>query len=166
MLFQVELAVFSPYNLPLMEANLESFHPLRGFAAVALAWFVAQATKVIRDYLKNRRLNVKSFMDTGGMPSSHTASVAALATVVGLYYGFDSIPFLIVLLFTVITMFDAAGVRRSVGRQAQILNRMICDLEHHQEITNERVKELLGHTPTQVFAGALLGVVIALIVCI
>ena len=141
------------------------FHPVRGFIAVTLAWFIAQAIKVFRDYLRNRKLNIKSFLDTGGMPSSHSASVASLSAVVALYYGVLSVPFLITIVFTLITMFDAAGVRRSVGRQGQLLNRMIDDLGQNQQITYDRVKELLGHTPIQVFAGAFLGIVVALIIC-
>jgi len=141
------------------------FHPLYGFMAITLAWFIAQAIKVFRDYLRHRKLNIKSFLDTGGMPSSHSASVAALSTVVALYYGILSIPFLITVVFTLVTMFDAAGVRRSVGRQGQLLNQMIDDLGRNQQITYDRVKELLGHTPIQVFAGAFLGIVVALIIC-
>jgi acid phosphatase family membrane protein YuiD len=141
------------------------FHPIWAYSAVLLSWFIAQATKVIRDYLRNKRLNIKSFLDTGGMPSSHSASVASLTTAVGLYYGFASVPFLMTIVFTLITLFDAAGVRRSVGRQAQLLNQMIDDMGRHQEITYDRVKELLGHTPIQVFTGVFLGVAIALILC-
>ena len=141
------------------------FNPVYGYIAVALAWFIAQTTKVLRDYFHNKKLNIKSFLDTGGMPSSHSASVAALATAVGLYYGFLSVPFLITLVFTLVTMFDAAGVRRAVGRQGQLLNQMIDDLGSHQEITYDRVKALLGHTPIQVFAGAFLGIFISLIIC-
>lgn len=148
-----------------MQISDQPFHPIVGIIAVVSAWFVAQATKVLTDYFRSKKLKVKSFLDTGGMPSSHCASVAALSTVVGLYYGFISIPFLIAGVFTIITMFDAAGVRRSAGRQAQILNQMIEDLAEHHEITNDRVKELLGHTPIQVFAGAFLGIAIALILC-
>jgi acid phosphatase family membrane protein YuiD len=141
------------------------FHPIIGFVAIFIAWFLAQATKVLTDYIQTKKLHVKSFMDTGGMPSSHSATVAALATAVYLYYGYFSMPFLITLIFTLITMFDAAVVRRSIGRQAQALNRIIEDLAKHEAITEERVKELLGHTPVQVFAGAFLGIAVALIIC-
>ena len=130
-----------------MELINEPFNPARGIIAIVVSWFVAQTAKVATDYFRNKKINVKSFLDTGGMPSSHSASVASLAAVVGLYYGFISIPFCIAGVFAVVIMFDAAGVRRSVGRQAQILNKMVEDLEHHQQITNDRVKELLGHTP-------------------
>ena len=141
------------------------FNPVMGIFAIVLSWFVAQTAKVITDYFRNKKLNVMTFLDTGGMPSSHSASVASLTTVVGLYYSFVSIPFCIASVFALITMFDAAGVRRSVGRQAQILNKMIEDLESHHEIGANRVKELLGHTPIQVFAGMFLGITIAIIVC-
>jgi len=141
------------------------YNAINACFAVFISWFAAQTIKVVRDYRRTGRLNMKSFLDTGGMPSSHSATVASLATAVGLYYGIISIPFLITFVFTMITLFDAAGVRRSVGRQAQVLNRMIDDMSHHQEITQERVKELLGHSPIQVYAGAFLGIVIALILC-
>ena len=102
---------------------------------------------------------------TGGMPSAHSATVSCLATVCGLYYGFHSLFFLAVLIFTIITMFDAAGVRRNVGRQARILNKMLDELYERGEVPEERVKELLGHTPVEVFAGAFLGIVMGYLFC-
>lgn len=121
--------------------------------------------KVIRGALKERRFNFRWLFDTGGMPSSHSAAVASLTTVTGIYYGFQSVPFLIVLLFTLITMFDAAGVRRNVGRQAAILNKMLDDLYRKGGVPEKRLKELLGHTPIEVFAGALVGILISLVIC-
>lgn len=99
------------------------------------------------------------------MPSSHSATVASLTTVTGIYYGVQSIPFLIVLVFTLITMFDAAGVRRNVGRQAAILNKMLDDLYEKGAVPEKRLKELLGHTPIEVFMGAFLGIMITFLVC-
>lgn len=99
------------------------------------------------------------------MPSSHSATVAALATVVGLYYGVWTIPFLMVFIFTIITMFDAAGVRRNMGRQARILNKMIDDVYEKGAVPETRLKELLGHTPIEVFAGAFLGIIMGLLIC-
>ena len=99
------------------------------------------------------------------MPSAHSATVASLATVVGLYYGFNSILFLAVLIFTVITMFDAAGVRRNVGRQARILNRIMEDLQQGGHVQEQKLKELLGHTPVEVFAGAFLGIALGYLFC-
>lgn len=137
----------------------------RAFAAVMASWFLSQLAKVIRGWLRHKRFNFRWLFDTGGMPSSHSATVASLATTVGLYYGFMTIPFLIVFIFTIITMFDAAGVRRSVGRQASILNKMLDDLYEKGEVPEQRLKELLGHTPKEVFAGAFLGIVIAYLFC-
>lgn len=121
--------------------------------------------KVLRGVVKERRFNFRWLFDTGGMPSSHSATVASLATVTGLYYGFHTLLFLIVLVFTLITMFDAAGVRRNVGRQATILNKMLDDLYEKGEVPEGRLKELLGHTPVEVFAGAFLGILIAYLFC-
>ena len=141
------------------------FPATRGFLAVVLAWFLSQTFKVIRGVLTQGRFNFRWLFDTGGMPSSHSATVAALATSAGLYYGFRSMPFLITTVFTVITMFDAAGVRRAAGRQASVLNKMIEDLYQKGQVPEGRLKELLGHTPVEVFAGAFVGIVISLIVC-
>ena len=141
------------------------FSAARGMLAVALAWFISQVLKVIRGILTQGKFNFRWLFDTGGMPSSHSASVAALATVVGRYYGFNSVPFLMAVVFTVITMFDAAGVRRAVGRQATILNKMIDDLYQRGQVPERRLKELLGHTPYEVFAGAFIGISISLILC-
>ena len=100
------------------------------------------------------------------MPSSHAAAVSSLTTAVGLYYGFGSIPFGICLLFSLIIMFDAAGVRRSVGRQSILLNRLIDQLSKKCVIEHRQIKEILGHTPIEVFAGALLGIAGTLIIAL
>lgn len=136
-----------------------------GFIAVFSSWLIAQVIKLFRARLHDKRFNFRWLFNTGGMPSAHSATVASLATVTGLYFGIHSIPFLIVLIFTVITMFDAAGVRRNVGRQATILNKMLDELYEKGEVPEKRLKELLGHTPVEVFAGAFLGIVIACVVC-
>lgn len=148
-----------------MELGEPPFSPARGITAVVLAWLLSQVIKVIRGVLTQGKFNFRWLFDTGGMPSSHSATVASLATTVGLYYGFRSIPFLITFVFALITMFDAAGVRRSVGRQASILNRMLEDLYEKGQVPEKRLKELLGHTPFEVFAGAFLGVLMSLVIC-
>ena len=148
-----------------MELNDAPFTATRGFIAVALSWFISQVIKVIRGVWTGRRFNFRWLFDTGGMPSSHSATVSSLATSVGLYYGFDSIPFLMAFVFTLITLLDATGVRRSVGRQAGILNKMLDDLYEKGQVPETRLKELLGHTPIEVFAGTFLGVLISMIVC-
>lgn len=136
---------------------------------IFLAWFtacvIAQATKILLGALRQRRFDFRWLLGTGGMPSTHAAGVTALSTAVGLRVGFDSALFAATLVFTVITLFDAQGVRRWSGRQAQLLNRMLEDIYFKRRIQEERVKELLGHTPTEVLAGMGVGVVTALVIC-
>ncbi|MBI4399015.1 MAG: divergent PAP2 family protein [Candidatus Omnitrophica bacterium] len=141
------------------------FSAAKGYIAVILAWLLAQGAKVFRSVVETRKWDFRSLLDTGGMPSSHSAAVASLATVVGLYYGFGSIPFGMSLVYSLIIMFDAAGVRRNVGRQAVILNRIVEQMSKGQHVEEKRLKELLGHTPKEVFMGAFLGIVIAILIC-
>ncbi len=141
------------------------FSEERAFSAVFLSWLVAQIIKLIRGGLREKRINVRWLFNTGGMPSAHSATVASLATVTGLYYGFNSVIFLIVLIFSIITMFDAAGVRRNVGRQASILNKILDELYAKRQVPEQRLKELFGHTPVEVFAGAFLGILMAYLFC-
>lgn len=147
------------------ESLYPPFSEKRAFSAVLLSWLVAQIIKLIHGWLREKRFNVRWLFNTGGMPSAHSATVASLATVAGFYYGFHSVTFLIVLIFSIITMFDAAGVRRNVGRQASILNKMLDDLYKKGQVPEQRLKELLGHTPVEVFAGAFLGIVMAYLFC-
>lgn len=131
--------------------------------ATATAWVVAQSIKVARAVRLKRRFDMRWFLGTGGMPSAHSAGVSALAVAVGLEQGFHSPVFAIALMFALVTMFDAQGVRRATGRQAMALNRMIDELYARGQVSQERVLEMLGHTPTEVFVGALLGGVIAVL---
>lgn len=137
----------------------------RAYFAVAIAWVIAQSIKVTRNILRRRRFNVRWIIDTGGMPSSHSSGTAAVATVVGLYAGFGSILFLFALVFALVTMFDAASVRRSVGRQAILMNRMIDDIYAQGKFSEQYLKEFLGHTPFEVLVGAFIGIIISLLVC-
>jgi acid phosphatase family membrane protein YuiD len=146
-----------PYPAPFPEQS--------AFTAVFLSWFLAQLIKLVFNGFREKRFNLRWLFDTGGMPSAHSATVSSLATVVGLYFGFNSIIFLAVLIFTVITMFDAAGVRRNVGKQARILNRIMEDVQHGGHVQEQKLKELLGHTPVEVFAGAFLGIAIGYLFC-
>lgn len=141
------------------------FTPIRAFYAVFSCWLISQMIKVFRGTVKEKKFNFRWLFDTGGMPSSHSASVASLATSAGLYYGFNTLIFLIVFVFSMITMFDAAGVRRSVGKQAVILNKMLDEVQHQGGFQEKRLKELLGHTPVEVFAGAFLGILLTLLIC-
>ncbi|WP_430886438.1 divergent PAP2 family protein [Fusibacter sp. JL216-2] len=131
------------------------------FAAAFLSWFIAQVLKVILTFVSEGRLNVYRMIGSGGMPSSHSSFVMGMSTAVGLAKGWDSSSYAIALVLSLIVMYDASGVRRSVGKQAIILNNIIEDLYHHKPIAQDKLKELVGHTPVEVFAGALLGIVVA-----
>lgn len=144
---------------------MPEFDTSRAYLAVAAAWITAQSIKVIRYTLKYKKFNFRWLSDTGGMPSSHSSGTASLATVLGFYLGYDSPMFLFALVFALVTMFDAASVRRSVGRQAIALNQILDEFSAHGKVPENRVREFLGHTPVEVFMGALLGIAIALGVC-
>jgi uncharacterized protein len=126
------------------------------------ASLIAQLTKLITELVKNRKLNFRVLVTTGGMPSSHSALVTALASGVGQTTGWDSIEFAIALIFAFIVMYDAAGVRQAAGKQARVLNQIVDELfQENPELSEARLKELLGHTPIQVLAGSVLGIAIS-----
>ena len=125
------------------------------------AAIVAQLLKFLGHIIKTRKVDFQVLATTGGMPSAHTAGVIALSTTVGLIRGFEQVEFAIALGFSLVVMYDAAGLRRSTGKIAACLNK-ICDEVYSQgQMQTERLKELLGHTPVEVFGGALLGIYIA-----
>lgn len=127
-------------------------------------WFVAQVLKVIFVFVKHKRLDFRRFVGSGGMPSSHSSTVMALSTATGLVEGFSSTVFAVSLVLAMVVMYDAAGVRRAAGQQAKILNKIVEDWgKASPSDTEKKLKELLGHTPVEVFAGAILGIIIALI---
>lgn len=126
-----------------------------------LAWAIAQFFKIVSWAFVSRELNFKRLVEPGGMPSSHSAFVTSLATGIGIREGFDSALFALAAAFSLIVMYDAAGVRRAAGKQARVLNIIIEDLNRRQ-LHPERLRELLGHTPFEVLIGALLGVIVAL----
>ena len=132
------------------------------FVSTFAAWLTAQTIKVIIGVIREKRFNFKWFVGTGGMPSSHAAAVSAITTSMGLYYGVDSPIFALTFLFAVIVISDAQGVRRSSGKQAEILNKLLDDIYWKKKIQEDRLKELLGHTPVQVLAGIAVGVLVAL----
>lgn len=133
------------------------------FLVTMFAWTTAQMIKIIIGVKKERRFNFKWIFEPGGMPSAHTATVSALATSVGIYFGFGSGIFAVTLIFAIMIMFDAAGLRRSVGKQAGILNRIVDDVYRNKKIEEQKLRELLGHTPIEVIAGAGLGILIAIV---
>ena len=130
--------------------------------ACVLAWVVAQFTKPLIHYVHSRRVNLRYFVTAGGMPSSHSAVVVALAARVGVDTGLSSIPFALAAVFAAVVMYDAAGVRRAVSLQARVLNRMLEEMIEAQRFNEERLRELIGHTPFEVFVGALLGALSAI----
>jgi uncharacterized protein len=133
------------------------------FVVPLIAWAIAQASKVIWDSVLTHRFSVRRLATAGGMPSSHSALVVSLTTIIGRLQGVQTPLFALALILSAVVMYDATGVRRAAGQQAMILNRLIDDLFiAHQGLQQERLRELLGHTPIEVIAGALLGVVIGL----
>ena len=127
-------------------------------------WIIIQTFKVITDLVINRRLNVRRIIGAGGMPSSHSAVVCSLAMCIGKEYGFNSGIFAIALIMAFVVMYDAAGVRRAAGKQARILNHILDTPGLSQVEVQERLIEALGHTPIQVFVGALLGAIAGLVI--
>lgn len=131
-----------------------------------LAAFIAQFIKVITYLCTHKKINFKIFTTTGGMPSSHTAGVIALSTSVALIEGIDSMLFAVSLGFSLIVMQDASGVRRAAGKTAATLNRLVNEfIQKNQEVKPyAALKELLGHTPLEVFCGMILGIIVPFIV--
>lgn len=127
-----------------------------------LASGLAQFVKVVGKLFKTGKIDLRMLAKTGGMPSSHSACTMAMAVTVGLIEGYNSVSFAIALSFATIVMYDAAGVRRTVGLQAQVLNKMIEEIfSENPHISSERIKEFLGHTPKEVLVGAIFGILIA-----
>jgi uncharacterized protein len=127
-----------------------------------VACIIAQLLKLIIEVIRNQKLDVRVLVTTGGMPSAHSALVTSLAAGVGQTIGWSSSEFALATVFAIIVMYDAAGVRQAAGKQARILNQMIDELFYeHPEFNQDRLKELLGHTPFQVIAGSALGITIS-----
>ena len=122
-----------------------------------------QLYKFVYHWVRERSPNFEWLVATGGMPSAHAASVMALSTLVGLRHGFDSALFGVTLYFSLIVMYDAAGLRRAAGKQAAVINRMLKEFSEFHRVPDTRLRELLGHSPTEVLVGALLGVLVAVV---
>jgi acid phosphatase family membrane protein YuiD len=131
--------------------------------APIVAWAIAQAAKVIIASVRQRRLNLRVLAEMGGMPSSHSAIVMGLTTAIGKYAGTATPMFAIALIFSFVVMYDAAGLRRAAGKQAAVLNRLVDDLVHMRGVEEEKLRELLGHTPVEVLIGAVIGIATGLI---
>ena len=126
-------------------------------------WFFIQLFKLIYDLVTTKKFNFKRILGAGGMPSSHSAVVVALCTMIGKSYGVNSAIFGLSVVFAFVVMYDAAGVRRAAGKQAKLLNKIVQTPGLSNVEVTEKLQEVLGHTPTQVFAGAFIGLLVGLI---
>ncbi|KAL3835666.1 hypothetical protein ACJIZ3_010402 [Penstemon smallii] len=139
-------------------ASSSSFLTNNPLMSAFVAFAIAQAFKFLSSWYKENRWDLKLLVGSGGMPSSHSATVTALAVAVGLQEGFGGSLFAIALILACVVMYDATGVRLHAGRQAEVLNQIVCELPAEHPLAESRpLRELLGHTPPQVVAGALLG---------
>lgn len=138
------------------------------FMVAAVGWAVAQILKTITNLCFTKKFDPERLVGSGGMPSSHSSTVCALATAAVMQYGANSFEFAVTAILAIIVMYDARGVRRETGTQAVVLNQIIDYFskietsQHKMEFTQEKLQELVGHTPLQVVAGAILGIVIAI----
>lgn len=131
-------------------------------SSALFANFIAQFYKFLVFLITNKQINFKRLFQTGGMPSSHSSFMMAMAISTGLVGGFNSVSFAIALTIALVVMYDAAGLRRAVGRQASVLNQIVAEIfSEHPHLSTQRFREFLGHTPVEVFVGAILGAVIA-----
>jgi len=130
--------------------------------APLVAWAIAQVLKFIVDYVIHRRPDFTCLVTPGGMPSSHSTLVSCMSVTVGRTSGWGSPIFAVASVLSLIVLYDAAGIRRAAGRQARIVNRIVDDLYRKHRIKEERLRELLGHTPLEVLAGVGLGTAVAL----
>ena len=138
----------------------------RMLLAAVLGWAIAQVVKTLIDLALNKKINFERLVGSGGMPSCHSATVCALCVAAGYDYGLDSAAFAVSAILAIIVMYDARGVRRETGNQAEILNqimeffRLPENGEFKLEFNQEQLKVLIGHTPLQVICGAILGIIV------
>lgn len=126
-------------------------------------WFFIQLFKLIYDLVTTKKFNFKRILGAGGMPSSHSAVVVVLCTMIGKKYGVNSAIFALSIVFAFVVMYDAAGVRRAAGKQAKLLNKIVQTPGLTNVEVTEKLQEVLGHTPTQVLVGALIGLIVGYI---
>ncbi len=144
--------------------QLREFTSNTMFFVVLFAWIFSCILKGLLEWKKNGKLDMTRFLGPGGMPSSHSTLVTCLATCVGIKDGFDSTLFVICCAFALVVMYDASGIRRAAGQQAKMINMIIDAWKEKDPMEKQtRLKEILGHTPLEVTAGALLGVLLAVV---
>ena len=134
--------------------------------SAVVGWVVAQFLKTVIDFALNKNFNAERLVGSGGMPSSHFATVCGLTTAAFLEYGAGSFEFAVSFVMSMVVMYDAIGVRRETGKQAKLLNSILMEnpLKLNAEVLQEKLKEYVGHTPLQVLAGAILGIGLALVI--
>ncbi len=132
--------------------------------SAVLAWFLAQLIKLVIEIIRKRQVDWRILMSAGGMPSSHASSITSAMLGVGLFDGFDTPLFGLAFVISMIVLYDAAGVRRQAGKQAEKINKMINELLKGHPLSQEQLQEVLGHTPFQVFMGFLLGIGVTLVI--
>ena len=157
------------HKLGRKEENMTIWNELLGnqvLISAVLGWTVAQFLKTVIDMVLNRSFNPERIFGSGGMPSSHSATVCALTTASGMKYGVGSFEFAVSFVLAMIVMYDAMGVRRETGKQAKLLNSVFFEniLNLDGVFLQEKLKEYVGHTPLQVVAGAILGILIAVLI--
>lgn len=139
------------------------------FISALISWALAQLLKIFfcgKDENGKRKIKLAMLLSSGGMPSSHSSTALGVTVSIGLTNGFDSSIFILALVFSLIVMYDAAGVRRETGRQAEILNDLVEKFfTEHEQLTFKKLKELIGHKPIEVLLGALLGIAVAIVYC-
>uniref|UniRef100_A0A2P2KGG4 Uncharacterized protein MANES_12G014600 n=1 Tax=Rhizophora mucronata TaxID=61149 RepID=A0A2P2KGG4_RHIMU len=151
----------STHNAVSLSSSIFTNYPL---ISAFFAFAIAQSIKFFTSWYKERRWDLKQLVGSGGMPSSHSATVTGLAMAVGFQEGFGGSLFAIALILASVVMYDATGVRLQAGRQAEVLNQIVYELPAEHPLAESRpLRELLGHTPPQVIAGGLLGIITAVI---
>ena len=146
---------------------MENFFDILGNKYVLVpvgTWFFIQVFKFIFDSIKNKKIQYNRILGAGGMPSSHSAVVCSLTMLIGKNIGFNSEVFAVSFILAIIVMYDAAGVRRAAGNQAKVINRMIAEDDDFIALQGQdKLNEILGHTPTQVIVGAIIGIIVGII---
>lgn len=149
-----------------MHKDFTALHQIIGNPVLFIglfSWALAQFLKVPIQYILNKRINLALWFSSGGMPSSHSALVTSVTLAIGLFYGFDSPIFALAFAVSMIVVYDAAGVRREAGRHAEKINILLNELFSGQPISEEHLKEVIGHTPAQVVIGVALGLLVTLL---
>ena len=143
---------------------MNEFLANKAFLAGFMGWFVNQSIKILVNVIKEKRFDFFWIITTGGMPSSHAGGVCALATAIGIINGVGSSIFAFSVGFAIVVMFDAQTSRRSIGKQAKLLNTMVDDLYSGRPIPDQKIKKFMGHTPIEVFVGGVIGIIVGFMI--